>query len=60
MKYQIAAGTPITDATAYPGGACTPDAGYSSCVTEGQLKSQERPFIAADGIPTSLTAGAAP
>jgi hypothetical protein len=54
MKYQITAGTPITDTTGYPGGGCTPDAGYTACVTEAQLETRLSALLQANALPVDL------
>ena len=54
MKYQITAGTPITDTTPYPGAGCTPDPDYHKCVTEGELKTRLSALLQANALPADL------
>jgi hypothetical protein len=65
IKYSIAAGTPITDTTAYPTvGQCTPVPiangpalvnNYTACITDSQLRTELSAVIAANGLPTGLS-----
>jgi hypothetical protein len=65
IKYSIAAGTPITDTTAYPtAGQCTPVPipggpalvnNYTACITDSQLRTELSAVIAANALPTGLS-----
>jgi hypothetical protein len=65
IKYSIAAGTPITDTTAYPTvGQCTPVPiangpalvnNYTACITDSQLRTELSAVIAANGLPKGLS-----
>ena len=65
IKYSIAAGTPITDTTAYPTvGQCTPVPipggpalvnNYTACITDSQLRTELNAVVAANGLPTGLS-----
>ena len=54
MRYDITAGTPITDTTSYPVAPCMPDAGYTACVTEGGLKARLSALLQANALPADL------
>ena len=54
MRYDITAGTPITDTTPYPGTGCTPDPDYTACVTEGELKTRLSALLQANALPADL------
>ena len=61
LRYDLHAGTPITDTNPLPSGACTPDSGvawadgtpYSACITSSQLTSEASTFTTAHGLPNS-------
>ena len=65
VRYSIAAGTPITDTTAYPTvGQCTPVPipggpalvnNYTACITDSQLRTELSAVIANNGLPTGLS-----
>jgi len=59
LAYDVIAGSPITDTTAYPAsGGCTADAGkaysdgtgYSACVTDAQITSELSSVLSANGL----------
>ena len=59
INYNIVAGTPITDATPYPGG-CSPDSGpiysdfsgYSTCVDNSDLSAEAQNVVSNLGLPS--------
>jgi hypothetical protein len=59
LSYKVHAGTPITDAAAFPVNGCTPDtgpiyndnSGYTKCITNAQLLTEAGNFTTAHGLP---------
>jgi hypothetical protein len=54
--YASAFGSSLTDANPYPANGCT-DAPYTPvCITDGQLQAELQSFVAANGLPTGMSA----
>lgn len=53
IQYAITAGRPLAITAPFPKG-CTPDPGYTVCVTDGQIQSELLSVIAARNLPVGL------
>lgn len=56
ITYKITAGMPIVDTTALPKNGCTPNTanGYTSCITDLQLRAELTSVTTSHGLPTDL------
>ena len=56
INYKITAGTPIIDTSPLPPNGCTPNAanGYTSCVSDLQLRTELTKVLTAKGLPSDL------
>jgi len=57
LRYGIAAGTPIVDTDPFPPAGCElASSDYSTCLTDGQIRAELASVLAANGLPTGLSA----
>jgi len=56
ITYKITAGTPIVDTSPLPASGCTPNManGYTSCITDLQLRAELTKVTTANSLPTDL------
>ena len=54
LAYKIHAGTPQADGDVYPTSGCTAEKGYAACITDSQLRTEVKRYLAAHGLPHTL------
>jgi len=55
ITYNYRAGTPIVDTDAFPTNGCTPAKGFTSCVTDAQLRTELSKTLKDDHRPSTLS-----
>ena len=54
MTYDLFAGTPIVDTSAYPAQQCDAHAGFTYCITDAQIRTRIAALLVANGLPADL------
>lgn len=55
LSYSVTAGSPITDTNAFPVSGCSLKAGYTFCLTDGQLRTELQSLVTANNLPTGTS-----